>query len=68
MSRAVQEGCIASCVRYFLLPDRTHTNIINSARCSVYRKGIAALKNKKAAGIDDILLEQRKNLGPKAHE
>ena len=25
MSRAVQEGCIASCVWYFLLPDRTHT-------------------------------------------
>ena len=25
MSGAVQEGCIASCVRYFLLQDRTHT-------------------------------------------
>ena len=25
MSRAVQEECIASCVRYFILPDRTHT-------------------------------------------
>ena len=25
MSRAVQEGCIASCVRYFLLPNLTHT-------------------------------------------
>ena len=24
MSRTVQEGCIASCVRYFLLPNRTH--------------------------------------------
>ena len=24
MSRAVQEGCIASCVRCSLLPDRTH--------------------------------------------
>ena len=24
MSRAVQGGCIASCVRYFLLPDSTH--------------------------------------------
>ena len=32
-----------------------------------YRKGIAALKNNKAAGIDDILVEQLKNLGPKAH-
>ena len=27
MSRAVQEGCIASCVRCSLLPDRTHIRI-----------------------------------------
>ena len=33
-----------------------------------YRKGIAALKNNKAAGIDDILVEQLKTLGPKAHK
>ena len=33
-----------------------------------YRKGIAVLKNNKAAGIDDILVEQLKNLGPKAHK
>ena len=33
-----------------------------------YRKGIAALKNNKAAGIDDILVEQLKNLGPKAYK
>ena len=33
-----------------------------------YRKGMAALKNNKAAGIDDILVEQLKNLGPKAHK
>ena len=33
-----------------------------------YRKGIAALKNNKAAGIDDILVEQLKNLGPNAHK
>ena len=33
-----------------------------------YRKGIAALKNNKAGGIDDILVEQPKNLGPKAHK
>ena len=33
-----------------------------------YRKGIAALKNNKAAGIDDILVEQLKNLGHKAHK
>ena len=30
-----------------------------------YRRGIAALKKKKAAGIDDVLVEQLKNLGPK---
>ena len=33
-----------------------------------YRKGIAALKNNNAEGIDDILVEQLKNLGPKAHK
>ena len=32
-----------------------------------YKKGIATLKNKKAAGIDDGLVEQLKNLGPRAH-
>ena len=32
-----------------------------------YRKGIAALRNNKAASIYDILVEQLKNLGPKAH-
>ena len=32
-----------------------------------YRKRIAALKNNKTADIDDILVEQLKNLGPKAH-
>ena len=32
-----------------------------------YRKGIATLKNNKAAGIDDVLIEQLKHLGPKAH-
>ena len=28
-----------------------------------YKKGIATLKNKKAAGIDDVLVEQLNNLG-----
>ena len=32
-----------------------------------YKKGIAALKNKRAGGIDDILIEQLKNLGPRVH-
>ena len=32
-----------------------------------YKKGIATLKNRKAAGIDDVLVEQLKNIGPRAH-
>ena len=32
-----------------------------------YRKGMATLKNNKAAGIDDVLVEQLKHLGPIAH-
>ena len=32
-----------------------------------YRKGIATLKNNKTASIDDVLIEQLKLLGPKAH-
>ena len=33
-----------------------------------YNKGVAALKNNEAAGRDDILVEQLKHLGPKAHK
>ena len=33
-----------------------------------YRKNIALLKNTKADGRDDVLLEQLKNLDPKAHK
>ena len=33
-----------------------------------YKKGIATLKNRKAARIDDVLVEQLKNLGPRAHK
>ena len=32
-----------------------------------YRKKIAALKNGKAAGIDDVLVKQLNNLGPTLH-
>ena len=32
-----------------------------------YRKGVALLKNNKAAGRDDVLVEQLINVGPKAH-
>ena len=34
----------------------------------VYRRGIATLKNNKAAGIDDVLVEQLKNIGPKTNK
>ena len=33
-----------------------------------YRKGIAALKYNKAACIDDVLVEQLNNIGPRAHK
>ena len=33
-----------------------------------YKKGIAALKNNKAAGRDDVLVEQLKHLGQKANK
>ena len=33
-----------------------------------YRRGIATLKNNKAAGIDDVLGEQLNNLEPKTHK
>ena len=32
-----------------------------------YRKGVAILKNNKASGRDDVLVEQLNKLGPKAH-
>ena len=32
-----------------------------------YRKGVAILKNNKASYIDDVLVEQLNNIGPKAH-
>ena len=32
-----------------------------------YKKCIATLKNKKADGIDDLLVEQLKNIGPRSH-
>ena len=32
-----------------------------------YRNGVAILKNNKASGRDEILVEQLKNLGPKSH-
>ena len=43
-------------------------SLVSAFRKEEYRKGIAALKNNKAAGIYDILMVQLKNLGPKAHK
>ena len=33
-----------------------------------YKKGILALKNGKAAGIDAVLIEQLKNIGTESHK
>ena len=33
-----------------------------------YRKGIAAHKNRKTAGIDNVLAKQLNNLGPTLHK
>ena len=33
-----------------------------------YRKGIAVLKYNKAVGIDEVLVEQLNNIGPRAHK
>ena len=33
-----------------------------------YRTSIATLKNNRAAGIDDVLVEQLKNIGPNTHK
>ena len=42
--------------------------MVSASSKEEYRKGIAALKYNKAAGIDDVLVEQLKNLGPRAHK
>ena len=44
------------------------TSLVSAFSEEEYRKGIAALKNNKAAGIEDILMEQLKHLGPKPHK
>ena len=44
------------------------TSMVSSFSEDEYRKGVATLKNNKAAGRDDVLVEQLKNLGPNAHK
>ena len=53
-----------------VLPPATEGDILKVYRFSEgeYSKGVAALKNNKASGRDDILVEQLKHLGPKAHK
>ena len=53
-----------------VLPQATEedTTMVSPFSEEEYRRGVAVLKNNKAAGRDDILVEQLKNLGPKAHK
>ena len=44
------------------------TSMVSPFSKGEYRKGVATLKNNKAAGRDDVLVEQLKNLGPNAHK
>ena len=44
------------------------TSMVSPFSEEEYRKGMALLKNNKAAGRDDVLVEQLKNLGPVAHK
>ena len=44
------------------------TSMVSPFSEDEYRKGVATLKNNKAAGRDDVLVEQLKNLGPNAHK
>ena len=44
------------------------TSMVSPFSEDEYRKGVATLKNNKAAGRDDVLVEQLKNLRPNAHK
>ena len=44
------------------------TSMVSPFSEDEYRKRVATLKNNKAAGRDDVLVEQLKNLGPNAHK
>ena len=44
------------------------TSMVSPFSEDEYRKGVAILKNNKAAGRDDVLVEQLKNLGANAHK
>ena len=41
-------------------------SLVSACNEEEYSKGIVGLKSYKAAGIDDVLVEQQINLGPRA--
>ena len=43
-------------------------SVVSALSEEEYRKDIAALKYNKATGIDDVLVDQLMNLGPRAHK
>ena len=62
------QGTMPTKPKRLVLPTVKGNPSLVSAFSEEYRIGIAALKYNKAAGIDDVLLEQLKNLGPRAHK
>ena len=52
-----------------VLPPATegHYSMVYPFSEKEYRKGVAILKDNKASGRDDVMVEQLKNLGLKAH-
>ena len=53
---------------FILAETEADTSMVSPFSEDEYRKGVATLKNNKAAGRDDVLVEQVKNLGPNAHK
>ena len=53
---------------FILAETEAGTSMVSPFSEDEYRKGVATLKNNKAAGRDDVLVEQVKNLGPNAHK
>ena len=56
-------------ISFLVIPEtEAGTSMVSPFSEDEYRKGVATLKNNKAAGRDDVLVEQLKNLGPNAHK
>ena len=63
------QGTITTKLKCPALPTvEGNPSLVSAISEEEYIKGIAALRNNKAACIDDILVEQLKNLGAKAHK